>query len=49
MLKDGVDKKCGELEDVIKDKFREAGVDYDTFGIDIKAMFSEVFSKEINF
>lgn len=49
MLKDGVDKKCGELEDVIKDKFREAGIDYTTFGINIKDMFSNVFSKEINF
>jgi len=49
MLKDGVDKKCGELEDILKDKFRETGVDFNTIGVDIKNMFSEVFSKEINF
>jgi hypothetical protein len=49
MLKNGIDKKCGELEDILKDKFHEAGIDYNTLGVNIKNMFSEVFSKEINF
>lgn len=49
MLKDGVESKCGEIEDIIKDKFREVGIDYSTFGVNIKEMLSEVFSKEIKF
>ena len=49
MLKDGVEQICGELEDELKDKFNEAGIDFKTLDINIKEMFSKVFSKEINF
>lgn len=49
LLKEGVEKKCDALEDILKDKFKEVGIDYSTFEINIKNMFSEVFSKEINF
>jgi hypothetical protein len=48
-LKGGVEQICGELEDELKDKFREAGIDFATLDINIKEMFSKVFSKEINF
>jgi hypothetical protein len=48
-IKDEIDKKCNIIEDIIKDKFREAGVDYKTLGIDIKNEFADVFSKEIKF
>lgn len=49
MLKTGVESKCDTLEEALKEKFKESGIDYTTFGINIKQMFSEVFSKEINF
>ena len=49
MLKGGVEQICGELEDELKDKFNEAGIDFKTLDINIKEMFSKVFSKEINF
>ena len=48
-IKTEVDKKCGVIEDIIKDKFREAGIDFSTFGVDIKCEFAEIFSKEIKF
>jgi len=48
-IKEDVEKKCDTIEDIIKDKFREAGIDYSTFGIDIKKEMVEVFSKEIKF
>ena len=49
MLKGGVEQICGELEDELKDKFNEVGIDFKTLDINIKEMFSKVFSKEINF
>jgi hypothetical protein len=48
-IKEDVEKKCDIIEDIIKDKFREAGIDYSTFGVNIKKEFAEVFSKEIKF
>jgi len=48
-IKDEVDKKCDAISDIIKDKFREAGIDFSTFGINIKDEFASVFSKKINF
>jgi hypothetical protein len=48
-IKESVEKKCGIIEDAIKDKFREAGIDFTTFGIDLKEEFAEIFSKEIKF
>jgi hypothetical protein len=48
-LKENVEKKCDLLEDTLKDKFKEAGIDFATLGISLKETFSEVFSKEINF
>ena len=48
-IKDDITKKCGVIEDILKDKFREAGIDFDTFGIDIKNELVDVFSKEIKF
>jgi hypothetical protein len=48
-IKVEVDKKCDVIEDIIKDKFREAGIDYSTFSVDIKKEFAEIFSKEIKF
>jgi hypothetical protein len=48
-LKENVEKKCYLLEDTLKDKFKEAGIDFATLGINLKATFSDVFSKEINF
>lgn len=48
-IKEQIETKCGVIEDLIKDKFREAGIDFDTFGIDIKGEFVEVFNKEIKF
>ena len=48
-IKVGVDKKCDIIEDIIKDKFREVGIDYSTFGVNIKNEFAEIFSKEIKF
>lgn len=48
-IKDEINKKCDVIEDIIKDKFREAGIDYSTLGVDIKNEFAEVFSKEIKF
>ena len=48
-IKEDVEKKCDAIEDIIKDKFREAGIDYSTFGVNIKKEFAEVFSKEIKF
>lgn len=48
-IKTEVDKKCGVIEDLIKDKFREAGIDFSTFGVDIKNEFTGIFSKEIKF
>lgn len=48
-LKENVEKKCDLLEDTLKDKFKEAGIDFATLGINLKETFSEVFSKEINF
>ena len=38
-----------EYADILKDKFREAGIDFDTFGIDIKNELVDVFSKKIKF
>lgn len=48
-LEDEVGKKCDAIEDIIKDKFREAGIDYSTFGVNIKEQFAEIFSKKITF
>ena len=48
-LKENVEKKCDLLEDTLKDKFKEVGIDFTTLGINIKESFNEVFSKEINF
>lgn len=48
-IKVEIDKKCDVIEDIIKDKFREAGIDYNTFGVNIKEQFAEIFSKEIKF
>lgn len=48
-LKESVDKKCNIIKDALKDKFKEAGIDFSTFGIDLNKEFSEVFSKEISF
>jgi hypothetical protein len=48
-LKVELGKKCDVIEDLIKDKFREAGIDYSTFGVNIKEELSEIFSKEIKF
>jgi hypothetical protein len=48
-IKEDVEKKCDVIEDLIKDKFREAGIDYSTFGVNLKEKFTEVFSKEIKF
>lgn len=48
-VKEEIDAKCGVIEDALKDKFREAGIDFSTFNINIKKELSEVFSKEIKF
>ena len=48
-IKVEIEKKCEAIEDIIKDKFREAGIDFNTFGVDIKNEFAEIFSKKINF
>jgi len=48
-LKEDIEKKCDTIEDAIKDKFREAGIDFSTFGIDIKKELTSVFSKAITF
>lgn len=48
-IKDDIAKKCDVIEDIIKDKFREAGIDFTTFGINIKNELADVFSKEIKF
>ena len=48
-IKEDVEKKCNVIEDLIKDKFREAGIDYNTLGVNIKDELVEVFSKEIKF
>ena len=48
-IKENTEKKCDYITDVIKDKFREAGIDFNTFGIDIKSELTSVFSKEIKF
>ena len=48
-IKTEVDKKCDVIEDIIKDKFREAGIDFSTLGVDIKSEFASIFSKEIKF
>ena len=48
-LKEEVEKKCDVIEDIIKDKFREAGIDYSTFGVNIKDELTSVFSKAITF
>ena len=49
VIKEDVEKKCDVIEDLIKDKFREAGIDYSTFGVNLKEEFAEIFSKEIKF
>lgn len=48
-IKNEINEKCNVIEDLIKDKFREAGIDYNTFGVDIKKEFAGIFSKEIKF
>lgn len=48
-IKDGIEKKCDIIEDIIRDKFREVGVDYSTIGLNLKEELSEIFSKEIKF
>lgn len=48
-IKVDVEKKCDVIEDIIKDKFREAGIDFSTFGMNIKNEFAEIFSKKIKF
>ena len=48
-IKTEVDKKCDLIEDIIKDKFREAGIDFATLGVDIKSEFAGIFSKDIQF
>lgn len=48
-IKADINNKCDVIEDIIKDKFREAGIDYSTFGVDFKKEFAEIFSKEIKF
>ena len=48
-LKADVENKCGVIEDIIKDKFKEAGIDFTTFEIDLKKELTSVFSKEIKF
>ena len=48
-IKDEISKKCDVVEDILKDKFREAGIDYSTFEINIKEEFEKAFSKEITF
>lgn len=48
-IKIEVGKKCDLIEDIIKDKFREAGIDYNTLGVDIKSEFAEIFSTDIQF
>ena len=48
-LKENLDKKCDLLEDTIKGKLKESGVDFASLGINLKEVLSEVFSKEISF
>ena len=48
-IKNDVSEKCAIIEDIVKDKFREAGIDFSTFGINIKEEVLSAFSKEINF
>ena len=48
-LKDGIAKECDAITDTIKDKFKEAGIDFSTFNLDIKETILKVFNKEIAF
>ena len=48
-IKTEIDKKCDVLEDILKDKFREAGIDYKTLDINFKEEIIGVFNKEIKF
>lgn len=48
-LKEELNEKCNIIEDIIKDKFREAGIDYSTFGVSLKDEFAQIFSNEIKF
>jgi hypothetical protein len=46
---DGIAKECDAITDTIKDKFKEAGIDFSTFNLDIKETILKVFNKEIAF
>lgn len=48
-LKEDISKECDVIVDALKDKFNEAGVDFNTFGINIKEALLKVFNKEITF
>ena len=48
-IKDKINSESDVIVDSIKDKFREAGIDFSTFDIDIKGSLNKIFEKKISF
>jgi hypothetical protein len=48
-VKEKISNKCDVITDLIKDKFREVGIDFESFDVDIKKEILKSFDKEITF